>query len=158
MNIKVALWESHVVSFICWTLILLYVKSIVGRQQSRSKMCFVSCLKPWRPELHKLPILCPGLRKINLFVSDKQFVIKKYVIEKQSLLCMPSSKAAIVGVSGSLDHWDTRAHVSGLIHTGTDASRRKESRGQHPTVDSICCSYAESARWLYANFNLIPAF
>lgn len=59
---------------------------------------------------------------------------------------MPSSKAAIVGVSGSLDHCDTGAHVSGLIHTGTDASRRKESRGQPPTVDSICCSYAEPAR------------
>lgn len=47
---------------------------------------------------------------------------------------MPSSKAAIVGVSGSLDHWDTGAHASGLIHTGTDASRRKESRGQCPTI------------------------
>lgn len=45
---------------------------------------------------------------------------------------MPSSKAAIVGMSGSLDHWDTGAH--GLIHTGTDASRRKESRGQRPTL------------------------
>lgn len=52
---------------------------------------------------------------------------------------MPSSKAAIVGVSGSLDHWDTGAHASGLIHTGTDASRRKESRGQRPTVDRIYC-------------------
>lgn len=70
--------ESHAISFICWTLplVLLYVKSIVGRQQSRSKMCFVSCLKPWGPEPHKLPILCPGLRKINPFVSDKHFVIK----------------------------------------------------------------------------------
>lgn len=47
---------------------------------------------------------------------------------------MPSSKAAIVGLSGSLDHWDTGAHASGLIHTGTDASRRKESRGQRPTI------------------------
>lgn len=46
---------------------------------------------------------------------------------------MPSSKAAIVGVSGSLDHWDTGVHVSGLIHNGTDASRRKEPRGQGPT-------------------------
>lgn len=70
--------ESGAISFICWMLplVLLYVKSIVGGQQSRSKMCFVSCLKPWGPELHKLPILCPGLRKINLFVSDKHFVIK----------------------------------------------------------------------------------
>lgn len=46
---------------------------------------------------------------------------------------MPSSKAAIVGVSRSLDHWDTGAHAPGLIHTGTDASGRTESRGQHPT-------------------------
>lgn len=57
-------------------LILLYVKSIVDGQQSRSKMCFVSCLKPRGPEPYKLPILFPGLRKINPFVSDKHFVIK----------------------------------------------------------------------------------
>lgn len=70
--------ESHAVSFNGRTLplVLLYVKSIVGGQQSRSKMCFVSSLKPWGPELDKLPILCPGLRKINPFVSDKHFVIK----------------------------------------------------------------------------------
>lgn len=46
---------------------------------------------------------------------------------------MPSSKAAIVGVSRSLDHWDTGAHAPGLIHTGTDVTGRTESRGQHRT-------------------------
>lgn len=60
---------------------------------------------------------------------------------------MPSSKAAIVGVSGSLDHWETGAHVSGLIHTGTDASRRKESRANVPLIplERMYCSYVKPA-------------
>lgn len=80
--------KGHATLLIQWALPLLYVKSITARHQSRSKMCFVSCLKPWGPEQHKLPILYPGLRKINPFVSDKHFVIKKYEIEKQTLLCV----------------------------------------------------------------------
>lgn len=57
--------ESHTTSFICWTLtpILLYVKSIVCRQQSRSKTCFVSCLKPGGQNPISSPTLCPAWRK-----------------------------------------------------------------------------------------------
>lgn len=72
---------------------------------------------------------------------------------------MPSSKAAIVGVSGSLDHCDTGAHASGLIHTGTDASRRKESRGQRPHyLWTGCIVHMSSQHTDYVNFNRILAF
>lgn len=61
---------------------------------------------------------------------------------------MPSSKAAIVGVSETLDHWDTgaHAHASGLIHTGTDAPGGKSQGGNVPlSVDRMYCSYAKPA-------------
>jgi len=62
---SVSVKENHATSSICWTLtlVLLYVNSIVGGQQSRSKMCFVSCLKPRGPEPHKLPYIIPWIEK-----------------------------------------------------------------------------------------------
>lgn len=106
--------KSLAVSLISQTLplVLLYVKSIVGGQQGRSKMCFVSCLKPWGTEQHKLPPLWQWIEK-NKFVSFLTNILSLKIWDTKTKSAATSSHCLSVRIISSLG--ETLA--SGLIHT-----------------------------------------
>ena len=70
------------------------LKSIAARQSSASNSCFVSRLKSWGPEPHKLPSLCRRIEgKVHPIVSI-HFVIKNQRQCKQGGAgCGPARKA-----------------------------------------------------------------
>lgn len=106
--------ESLAVSLISQTLplVLLYVKSIVGGQQGRSKTCFVSCLKPWGTELHKLPPLWQWIEK-NKSASFLTNILSLKIWDTKTKSAATSSYCLSVRIISSLG--ETLA--SGLIHT-----------------------------------------
>lgn len=55
--------RSHATSFSPHSLFPVGLKSIAASQSSASNSCFVSCLKSWGPEPHKLPSLCRRIER-----------------------------------------------------------------------------------------------
>lgn len=59
------------------------LKSIAASQSSASNSCFVSCLKSWGPEPHKLPSLCRRIEGRVQPIVSIHFVIKNQRQSKQ---------------------------------------------------------------------------